>query len=94
VRVTAERLAVLRAVSCRPQSNADEVAELVRGVIGTISRQAVYDALGALATNGLIRRIQPAGSRARFEGRVGDNDHHVFCHNCGKTTEETPYVRK
>jgi Fe2+ or Zn2+ uptake regulation protein len=87
-------LAVLRAVSCRPHSAAEEVAEHVRGEIGTISRQAVSDALGALAANGLIRRIQPAGSPASFEGRVADNHHHLICRTCGKTTEETPYVRK
>ena len=87
VQVTAQRLAVLQAVSRRPHSTADDVAEEVRGKIGAISRQAVYDALGMLAEKGLIRRIQPAGSSARYEDRVGDNHHHVICRTCGKTVD-------
>jgi Fur family ferric uptake transcriptional regulator len=87
VQVTAQRLAVLRAVSGRPHSTADDVAEHVRSEIGTISRQAVYDALGILAEKGLIRRIQPAGSPALYEDRVGDNHHHVICRTCGKTVD-------
>ncbi len=87
VQVTAQRLAVLRAVSGRPHCRADDVAEDVRAEIGTISRQAVYDALGILAENGLIRRIQPAGSPALYEARVGDNHHHVICRTCGKTAD-------
>ncbi len=83
VQVTAQRLAVLRAVSDGPHSTADDVAEAVRAVIGTISRQAVYDALGILAANALVRRIQPAGSPARYEDRVGDNHHHLICRICG-----------
>jgi Fur family ferric uptake transcriptional regulator len=83
VQVTAQRLAVLRAVSDRPHGTADDVAEAVRAGIGTISRQAVYDALGVLAANGLVRRIQPAGSPARYEDRVGDNHHHLICRICG-----------
>src|SRR5262249_20863979 len=75
VQVTAQRLAVLRAVSARPHGTADDVAQIVRSEIGAISRQAVYDALGMLVDEGLIRRIQPAGSPARFEDRVGDNHH-------------------
>jgi Fur family transcriptional regulator, stress-responsive regulator len=85
--VTAQRLAVLRAVSSHPHCTAEEVAERVRSEIGTISRQAVYDALGILADNGLIRRIQPAGSRALYERRVGDNHHHLICRTCGKTAD-------
>jgi Fur family ferric uptake transcriptional regulator len=85
--VTAQRLAVLRAVSRRPHSRADAIAEDVRAEIGTISRQAVYDALGILAEKGLIRRIQPAGSPALYEDRVGDNHHHLICRNCGKTVD-------
>jgi len=85
--VTAQRLAVLRAVSERPHRTADDVAEVVRGEIGTISRQAVYDALGILAEKGLIRRIQPAGSSARYEDRVGDNHHHLICRVCGRTVD-------
>ncbi len=83
LQVTAQRLAVLRAVSARPHGTADDVAEAVRGEIGTISRQAVYDALGILAAKGLVRRIQPAGSPARYEDRVGDNHHHLICRVCG-----------
>ena len=84
VQVTAQRLAVLRAVSHRPHGTADDVAEAVRAEIGTISRQGVYDALGMLADRGLVRRIQPAGSPARYEDRVGDNHHHLICRSCGR----------
>ena len=85
--VTAQRLAVLRAISERPHATADEIASDVRVEIGTISKQAVYNVLGALTENGLIRRIQPAGSPARFEDRVGDNHHHLICRKCGKTVD-------
>ena len=87
VQVTAQRLAVLRAVSGRPHCMADDVAEDVRAEIGAISRQAVYDALGILAEKGLIRRIQPAGSPALYEDRVGDNLHHLICRTCGITVD-------
>ena len=87
MQVTAQRLAVLRAVSECPHCTADDVAEHVRGQIGAISRQAVYDALGMLSEKGLIRRIQPAGSSALYEDRVGDNHHHVICRSCGKTAD-------
>ncbi len=87
VQVTAQRLAVLRAVSGRPHCTTDDVAEDVRAEIGAISRQAVYDALGILAEKGLVRRIQPAGSPALYEDRVGDNHHHVICRTCGKTVD-------
>lgn len=87
LQVTAQRLAVIKAVSGRPHGTADEVAEDVRAEIGTISRQAVYDALGVLSDKGLIRRIQPAGSPARYEDRVGDNHHHLICRACGKTVD-------
>lgn len=83
--VTAQRLAVLNAVSARPHATADELAEDVRARIGSISRQAVYDALGVLAEKGLLRRIQPSGSPARYEARVGDNHHHLICRGCGAT---------
>ena len=82
VQVTAQRLAVLRAVSTQPHGTADDIAEVVRSEIGAISRQGVYDALGILADKGLIRRIQPAGSPARFEDRVDDNHHHLICRTC------------
>ena len=87
VQVTAQRLAVRRAVSRRPHCRADDVADEVRTEIGAISRQAVYDALTILAEKGLIRRIQPAGPPALYEDRVGDNHHHVICRNCGKTVD-------
>ena len=87
LQVTAQRLAVLRAVSGRPHCTADDVAEDVRAEIGAISRQAVYDALGILAEKGLIRRIQPAGSPTLYEDRVGDNHPHVICRVCGKTVD-------
>jgi Fur family ferric uptake transcriptional regulator len=80
-------LAVLRAVRGKPHITADAVAEAVRGEIGAISVQAVYDALGALVAARLIRRIQPAGSPARFEDRVGDNHHHLICRVCGRTVD-------
>ena len=85
--VTAQRLAVLRAVSARPHATADAIASDVRREIGAISRQAVYDALGLLAEKGLIRRIQPAGSPTRYEDRVGDNHHHLVCRQCGRTVD-------
>ena len=87
VHVTAQRLAVLRAVSGRPHCTVEDVTGEVRADIGTISRQAVYDALGILADKGLIRRIQPAGSPALYEDRVGDNHHHAICRTCGKTVD-------
>ena len=85
--MTAQRLAVLRAVADQPHITADVVAEAVRTEIGAISIQSVYDALSVLAAEGLIRRIQPAGSPARFEDRVGDNHHHLICRICGRTVD-------
>ena len=87
IQVTAQRLAVLRAVSTEPHITADAVAEAVRGEIGAISLQSVYDALSVLVTEGLIRRIQPSGSPARFEDRVGDNHHHLICRVCGSVVD-------
>ena len=87
VQVTAQRLAIMRAVSSRPHATADELADEVRGVIGSISRQAVYDSLGVLVDKNLLRRIQPAGSAARYESRVGDNHHHLICRTCGTTVD-------
>jgi Fur family ferric uptake transcriptional regulator len=87
IQVTAQRLAVLRAVSGQPHITADGVAEVVRAGIGAISLQSVYDALGVLVAGGLIRRIQPAGSPARFEDRVGDNHHHLICRICGRVVD-------
>jgi Fur family ferric uptake transcriptional regulator len=87
IHVTAQRLAVLRAVSRHPHVTADAIADLVRREIGAISLQSVYDALGLLAAEGLVRRIQPAGSAALFEDRVGDNHHHLICRNCGRVVD-------
>ncbi|HEX5110935.1 MAG TPA: Fur family transcriptional regulator [Vicinamibacterales bacterium] len=87
IQVTAQRLAVLRAVASKPHITADGVAELVRSEIGAISLQSVYDALGLLVAEGLIRRIQPPGSPARFEDRVGDNHHHLICRVCGQVVD-------
>lgn len=83
IQVTAQRLAVLRAVSGRPHITADGVSEVAEIEIGAISRQAVYDALGVLVEKGLVRRIQPVGSPALYEDRVDDNHHHVICRVCG-----------
>jgi Fe2+ or Zn2+ uptake regulation protein len=85
VQVTAQRLAIMRAVSSHPHATADQLTDDVRAVIGSISRQAVYDTLGVLVDKHLVRRIQPAGSPARFEDRVGDNHHHLICRGCGST---------
>jgi Fur family transcriptional regulator, stress-responsive regulator len=85
--VTAQRLAVLRAATDGPHRTADDVHEVARGELGAISRQAVYDALAALTDRGLLRRIQPAGSPARYEGRVGDNHHHLVCRACGRMVD-------
>jgi Fur family ferric uptake transcriptional regulator len=87
IQITAQRLAVLRAVAAQPHITADGVADLVRSEIGAISLQSVYDALGLLVGEGLIRRIQPAGSPARYEDRVGDNHHHLICRICGRLVD-------
>lgn len=82
LQVTAQRLAVYRAVQTLPHAIADEICQSVRSELGVISRQAVYDALNVMSEHGLIRRIQPAGSAARYEHRV-DNHHHLVCRECG-----------
>jgi Fur family ferric uptake transcriptional regulator len=87
IQVTAQRLAVLRAVSRQPHITAEAAAQMVRSEIGAISLQSVYDALAVLVAEGLIRRIQPAGSPARFEDRVGDNHHHLICRICGRVVD-------
>lgn len=87
VQVTAQRLAVLRTVSARSHIAAHSVAEAVRAEIGAISRQTVYDALGVLTDKGILRRIQPAGSPALYEDRVGDNHHHLVCRDCGRLVD-------
>ncbi len=83
LRVTAARVALLKTVRDGDHLGVDAIATGVRDRIGHVSFQAVYDALHALTAAGLIRRIEPAGSPARFEGRVGDNHHHVACRSCG-----------
>lgn len=87
VQVTAQRIAVLQAVAARPHATADVVAEMARGEIGAISKQSVYDALSALVDAGIVRRIEPAGSAARYETRVGDNHHHLVCRGCGAVVD-------
>ena len=87
VQVTAQRLAVMRAVSETPHCSANDVAEIVREQIGAISRQSVYDTLTVLAEHDIIRRIQPAGSPTRFEDRVGDNHHHLVCRRCDRLVD-------
>jgi Fur family ferric uptake transcriptional regulator len=87
LQATAQRLAVLSAVSSRPHITADDVVEIASVEIGTISRQAVYDALAVLVNKGLIRRIQPVGSPARYEDRINDNHHHLICRICGRVVD-------
>ncbi|HVA53044.1 MAG TPA: Fur family transcriptional regulator [Acidimicrobiales bacterium] len=87
IHVTAQRLAVLRAVSQQPHISAEDVTRVAGVEIGAISRQAVYDALSVLAESGLIRRIQPVGSPARYEDRVDDNHHHLICRDCGRLVD-------
>lgn len=85
--VTAQRLAVLRAVSTHPHTTADGVAEFATAEIGAISRQAVYDALTVLVEKGVLRRIEPSGSPALYETRVADNHHHLICRVCGRVAD-------
>ncbi|MEO1064572.1 MAG: Fur family transcriptional regulator [Actinomycetota bacterium] len=87
VQVTAQRLAVMRAVSATSHVTADDVMEAVRAEIGAISRQSVYDSLNVLVSKGILRRIEPAGSPARYEDRVGDNHHHLVCRSCGRLVD-------
>jgi Fe2+ or Zn2+ uptake regulation protein len=87
LQVTAQRLAVLRAVTARAHGTANEIAEDVRREIGAISRQSVYDTLALLTEREIVRRIQPAGSAARYEGRVGDNHHHLVCRSCDRLVD-------
>jgi Fur family transcriptional regulator, stress-responsive regulator len=87
VRVTAQRVAVLKAVADAPHRTTDEIDTAVRTELGAVSRQAVYDVLAALTDAGVVRRIQPAGSPARYEDRVGDNHHHLICRVCGRTVD-------
>ena len=83
LRVTRPRLAVIEALSRHPHADVDSIADAARTELGTVSTQAIYDVLKAFTAVGLVRRIEPAGSPARFELRVGDNHHHVVCRSCG-----------
>lgn len=87
IQVTAQRLAVLKVVAVQPHITADGVAAAVRTQIGAISLQSVYDTLALLVAEGLLRRIQPSGSPARFEDRVRDNHHHLICRICGRVVD-------
>ena len=83
LRVTRPRVAVLTAVHEHPHADTDSIIRVVRAELGKVSAQAVYDVLRALTAAGLMRRIEPAGSVARYESRIGDNHHHVVCRSCG-----------
>jgi Fur family transcriptional regulator, stress-responsive regulator len=83
LRVTAVRVALLETVRTGDHLGVEAVAAGVRGRVGHVSLQAVYEALHALTAAGLVRRIEPAGGQPRFEGRVGDNHHHLICRSCG-----------
>jgi Fur family transcriptional regulator, stress-responsive regulator len=87
LRVTRPRVAVLMAVHQLPHADTDSVVRLVRGELAEVSTQATYDVLRALTSAGLVRRIEPAGSVARYEARVGDNHHHVVCRSCGQIAD-------
>ena len=87
LRVTKPRIAVLTAVHEHPHADTDSLIAAVRGRLGAVSHQAVYDVLRTLTDLGLVRRIQPAGSVARYEARVGDNHHHVVCRSCGAVSD-------
>ncbi len=85
--VTPQRLAVLRVLAASPHSTADDIHRRVRAELGAVSRQAVYDVLAVLTDRRLVRRIEPAGSPARYEDRVGDNHHHLVCRSCGRLVD-------
>ena len=87
LRVTAKRLAVLRAVADGPHRTTDDICADVRARVADVSQQAVYDALAAFTDKGILRRIQPAGSPARYETRVADNHHHLICRTCGQMVD-------
>jgi Fur family transcriptional regulator, stress-responsive regulator len=83
LRVTRPRIAVMEAVHANPHADTETIFGAVRAGLPEVSRQAVYDVLNALTAVGLVRRIQPSGSVARYESRIGDNHHHVVCRSCG-----------
>lgn len=83
LRVTQPRIAVLNAVYENPHADTNSILEAVRGDLPDVSHQAIYDVLRAFTNSGLVRNIQPPGSVARYESRVGDNHHHIVCRSCG-----------
>ena len=83
LRVTRPRIAVMEAVHAQPHADTETIFGAVRAGLPEVSRQAVYDVLNALTAVGLVRRIQPSGSVARYESRINDNHHHVVCRSCG-----------
>lgn len=87
LRVTRPRIAVLSAVHHHPHADTDSILRAVRADLPEVSHQAVYDGLRALTNTGLVRRIEPAGSPARYEARVGDNHHHLVCRSCGSIAD-------
>ena len=87
LRVTRPRVAVLTAVHAHPHADTDSIIGFARQDLPDVSHQAVYDSLHALTAAGLVRRIQPSGSVARYESRVGDNHHHVVCRSCGDISD-------
>ena len=87
LRVTRPRMAVLATLDQHPHADTHSIIELVREQLGDVSHQAVYDVLDALTGAGLLRRIKPLGSVARYESRVGDNHHHVVCRSCGAVAD-------
>jgi Fur family transcriptional regulator, stress-responsive regulator len=87
LRVTAARVALLQTVRAGDHLGVEAIAAGVRDRVGLVSLQAVYDALNALTQAGLVRRIEPAGSPARYEGRLRDNHHHVVCRSCGRVAD-------
>ena len=89
LRVTRPRVAVLAAVHDHPHADTNSIIGVVREDLGEVSQQAVYDVLQALTDAGLVRRIHPPGSVARYESRVGDNHHHVVCRSCGASPTST-----
>jgi Fe2+ or Zn2+ uptake regulation protein len=87
LRVTRPRIAVLKAVETHPHADTNSIIDHVRAQLPDVSHQAVYDVLAALTRTGLLRRIQPQGSVARYEARIGDNHHHVVCRTCGAVAD-------
>ena len=87
LRVTRQRVAVLEVIEENPHADTGSIIDLVRARIGEVSHQAVYDVLRALTEAGLLRHIQPSGSVARYESRVGDNHHHIVCRACGSVAD-------